>query len=513
MKKKLFVLIGILFVFGVQPLLHQDIWSHSLRKVAAMVSLIEQNYYKEVKHEDLAYSSIRGMLYTLDPHSYFLDPTSLSTMTEDYTGKYHGLGILIQKHGDDLKVISPIEGTPAYRLGIQPGDIISHIEGESTKPISSYQAMQRLRGKPGTSVTITIRREGLDEPMDLTITRAEIPLYSIPYAFMLQDDIGYIYINRFAETTTDEFREKMDLLVEQGMRKLIIDFRLNGGGTFIQSLEISEELLGKGAGIVSIKGRNSYYNRTFRATRDGRYRDIPLVVVIHRGTASAPEIISGAIKDNDRGLIVGTRSWGKGLVQTVFRLGPEAAVALTTARYYTPSGRSIQRDYSELEDYLAFEQIPEEKREVTYTVGGRKVLGQGGISPDYEVDFSYHRLTYWLLLRGAIFSYSRKFQEEKTPLAQSLVAGGSLPADFKVDQQVLDDFKAYIEQTYGDSFREAFKPEDFKEASPQLVRELERQLYSSFISIEEGEKIYRLHDPVILKAIEVLPEAEKLLLH
>jgi len=511
MKKKLFYLILILFVFGVQPLLHQDIWSHSLRKVATMVSLIEQNYYKEVPHDDLAYSTIRGLLSTLDPHSYFLDPKSLSTLTEDYTGKYHGLGIMIQKHGDDLKVIAPIEGTPAYRLGIQPGDVISHIEGESTRPISSYQAMQKLRGKPGTSVTISIMREGLDEPMDLTITRAEIPLYSIPYAFILQDDIGYIFINRFAETTTDEFREKMRLLQEQGMRKLIIDFRSNGGGTFLQSLEMSEELLAKDAGIVSIKGRNSYYNRVFRANRDGRFQDIPLVLVIHRGTASAPEIVSGAVKDNDRGLIVGERSWGKGLVQTVFRLGPEAAVALTTAKYYTPSGRSIQRDYSELEDYLAYEQVPEEEREVTYTAGGRKVLGQGGISPDYGVEFSYHPLTYWLLIRGAVFSYARKFHEEETPLARSLVSGGALPSDFEVDQELLDDFKAYIETTYGDSFKQNFEPKDFKEAEPQLVRELERQLYTNFLGIEEGEKIFRLHDPVILKAIEVLPEAEQLL--
>jgi carboxyl-terminal processing protease len=511
MKKKPLLFLLILFVFGMQPLLHQDIWSFSLKKVATMVSLIEQNYFREVKHEDMAYSTIRGMLSTLDPHSYFLDPKSLSTLTEDYTGKYHGLGIMIQKHGDDLKVIAPIEGTPAYRLGVQPGDVISHIEGESTKPISSYQAMQRLRGKPGTSVTITITREGLDAPMDLTINRAEIPLYSIPYAFILQDDVGYIYINRFAETTTEEFREKMRFLQEQGMRKLIIDFRSNGGGTFIQSLEISEELLAKGAGIVSIKGRNSYYNRTFRANRNGNFQDIPLVIVIHRGTASAPEIISGAVKDNDRGLIVGERSWGKGLVQTVFRLGPEAAVALTTAKYYTPSGRSIQRDYSEIEDYLAFEQTPEEEREVTYTAGGRKVLGQGGISPDYEIEFSYHRLTFWLLLRGAPFSYARKFHEEKTPLAQTLVSGGTLPADFEVDQEVLDDFKAYAEELYGDAFKEAFKPKDFEEAKPQLIRELERQLYTNFFGTEEGEKIYRLHDPVIIKAIEVLPEAEQLL--
>ena len=508
MAKKWMILTLLIGAVLLQPLWMKDEWQRSLEKIATMFSLIQDHYYKDVDLKELTYASISGMLPTLDPHSYFLDPTNLATMTEDYRGKYFGLGILIQKHWDLLKVISPIEGGPAYRLGVLPNDVISHINGESTKPITSYQAMQKLRGEKGTEVTITIMRDGLDEPMDLTITREEIPLESIRYAFILKDDIGYIYIRNFAETTGREFREKMDQLKELGMKKLILDFRYNGGGTFLQSLELCEDLLPKDSVIVSIRGRNQYYNRLFKAQKDGRYTDVPLVVIIHQGTASAPEIVSGAVKDNDRGLIVGEPSWGKGLVQTVFSLRGEknAALALTTAKYYTPSGRSIQRDFSSIEDYLGYQEVPEDTREVAYTTGGRKVLGQGGINPDYEIGFSYKPLTYSLLLRGSFFAYARKFYEKKTPLSEKRLAVGSLPSDFQIYGSVLEDFRLFV-----DGLELEYEPEQFEEAKDQLVRELEKEITASFSGLQEGERVYRLSDPLVRKAIEVLPEAEKLI--
>jgi carboxyl-terminal processing protease len=508
MAKKWMILALLIGAVLLQPLWMKDEWQRSLEKIASMFSLIQDHYYKDVDIKELTYASISGMLPTLDPHSYFLDPTNLATMTEDYRGKYYGLGILIQKHWDLLKVISPIEGGPAYRLGVLPNDVISHINGESTKPITSYQAMQKLRGEKGTEVNITIMREGLDEPMELTIKREEIPLESIRYAFILKDDIGYIYIRNFAETTGREFREKMEQLKELGMKKLILDFRYNGGGTFLQSLELSEDLLPKDSVIVSIKGRNQYYNRLFKAQKDGRFTDVPLVVIIHQGTASAPEIVSGAVKDNDRGLIVGEPSWGKGLVQTVFSLRGEknAAVALTTAKYYTPSGRSIQRDFSSIEDYLGYQEVPEDAREVAYTTGGRKVLGQGGINPDFEVGFAFKPLTYSLLLRGSFFAYARRFFEKKTPLSQKVVTGGSLPAGFAIDLALLQDFQSFLED-----IEIEYESEQFQEARDQLVRELEKEITASFFGLQEGERVYRLSDPLVQKAIEVLPEAEKLL--
>jgi len=496
-----------------------DIWNQSLQKMDSIVSLIEEHYFQDVDREELAQSSIRGMLQTLDPHSYFLDPKNLATMREEYKGKYFGLGIMIQKQEDRLVVVTPLEGTPAYRLGIQTGDIISHIEGESTVPLSSFDAMQKLRGPEGTNVTITIVREGLNEPLEFTITRAEIPLYSVPYAFILEGDIGYIFIRNFAETTAEEFREKMKLLKEQGMERLILDLRGNGGGTFPQSIELSDELLPKGSLVVSIQGRKSYYNRKFYALRDDQYESIPLIILINSASASAPEIVCGAVMDNDRGLIVGEDSFGKGLVQTLFPLSADAAVALTTAKYFTPSGRSIQRDYSEVDDYFLAHEVPsEESREVRYTVNGRKVLGQGGITPDYEAKFAYKLLTIRLLNKGAFFEYAKKFTARKTPLSRMLAfpegngkatqeaAQGVVDRGFKVTPEVLADFKGFLHET-----KIPFEETEFEEAKDQLESEIQREIFSFLWGIEEGTKVFRQNDPVVRKAIDLFPEARALM--
>ncbi|MBN2246256.1 MAG: S41 family peptidase [Candidatus Aminicenantes bacterium] len=513
------LLIVILAFFCFRPVWNEDVWTESYRKLAMMMDVIDQNYFKEVDREELTYASIKGMLRTLDPYSNFLDPKNLATMREDYQGKYFGLGIMIQKQDDRLMVISPIEGTPAYRLGIQPGDIISHIEGESTKTISSFEAMQKLRGEKDTQVNITIIREGMEGPLNFTIKREEIPLHSVPYAFMLTEDIGYIFIRNFAENTTDELEEKLEDLKAQGMQRLILDLRGNGGGTFIQSLEISDEFLYKEDLIVSIRGRNKLYNRELRAFYNDQYENIPLIILINQGSASASEIVSGAVKDNDRGLIIGDDSWGKGLVQTVFPLSQDAAVSLTTAKYYTPSGRSIQKDYSQIENFLLNRDVPEESREVAYTAGGRKVLGQGGIAPDYEVTFSYKNLTYNMLARGLFFSYARNFADKKTSLSKTFVFPESanrpledvsegrkvFSFDLKIDPQILADFKSFLREKKFD-----FDEEDFNQSLDQIKRELQRELVSAVYSLDVGTKTYRLNDPVIEKALEVFPEAEDL---
>lgn len=494
-----------------------DVWTQSLDKVSSMMTLIEQDHFEDKDFEELAYGTIRGMLQTLDPHSYFLEPKDFSRLNEDYKGKYSGLGILIQKQEDRLVVISPLEGTPAHRLGIRPGDIISHIEGQSTKPITSREAVQKLRGVKGTQVTITIVRDGM-EPFDLAITRAEIPLHSVPYAFMIRGDVGYIFIRNFAETTTREFREKMRFLKGRGMGKLILDLRGNGGGTFAQSVEISDEFLPRGSLIVSIKGRRGYYSRDIRADVNNQHEDIPLVILINRGSASAPEIVSGAVKDNDRGLIVGEASWGKGLVQTVFRLAPDTAVALTTAKYYTPSGRSIQRDYAHVEDYWMGKAVPEEQREVRYTPSGRKVLGQGGITPDYKVGFDLQDITARLLLKGAFFTYATRFAEKKTPLSKTMILpeeaagkdaagrGEVIDQEFQVDTRMVSDFKSYLRES-----SIAYDGQEFEDALAEIKRELEREIFSALWGIEAGIRVYRKSDPVVLKALEVFPQAVALL--
>jgi carboxyl-terminal processing protease len=518
MRFKGLLFIILFFALVSAPAWEEDVWTLSINKISKIFNLIDQNYFEDVDHEELAFSSIKGMLQTLDPHSYFLDPRHFDRVREEYKGKYYGLGILIQKQDKRLVVISPIEGGPAYRLGIRSGDVISKIEGETTEPITSTEAMMRLRGPKDTEVTITIVREGWEDSFDVTIVREEIALYSVQYAFLIRDNIGYIRIRNFAETTTREFEEKMELLIEQGMEKLILDLRNNGGGTFIQSVELSDEFLPKGTLVVSIKGRNRYLDKKYFAEENNQYEKIPLVILIDRASASAPEILSGAVKDNDRGLIVGEDSWGKGLVQTIVPLAPNAAVALTTAKYYTPSGRSIQRDYSNFEDYYLYrKETPEDKREVTYTAGGRKVLGQGGITPDYEVKIPFKRFVYDLAYKGFFFTYAKKFIENRRPVSANYVfpddakaqgditSKGMVDQDFVVGQDVIEDFRAnLVEEKF------EFEQKKFEESMEEIKRELEREIHSALWGVEMGIKAYRKTDPVVLKAFEVFPEAEVL---
>lgn len=495
-----------------------DPWQQGVNKVVTLTGLVQKQYFEEKEARKLTFAAIKGMLDTLDPHSYFMDPEGSRTFTEDYTGKYYGLGIQIQKQEDRLVVIAPIEGTPAWRLGIQPGDIITHIDGESTKPLSSTEAMLKLRGEKGTKVTITIQREGLDKPFDLTIVREEIPLKSVPYAFLLdeQKKIGYIFIRNFGRNTVDELEEKLKALSQQGLTGLILDLRGNTGGPVFQAVDMADLFLPRGTKIVSMRGRNPAYNRDFYASQDNQYEQLPLVILINQGTASASEIVAGAIMDNDRGLIVGEDSWGKGLVQTVFPLAADMAVAITTAKYLTPSGREIQRDYSHLEDYILAKRAPEEKREVKYTVRGRKVLGQGGITPDYEVKSSYKPLTVEFLIRGAFFSYGRKFSQHQTRLSQNLVFSQEVKGDsalsgrkildekFEMGPEVLKDFLEYVQST-----GIKYDLSKLDEAEAEIRNEIKREIFSAIFGLEEGIKVFRQTDPVVFKAIEVMPEAAR----
>jgi len=496
-----------------------DPWDEGRRKVEDLSAIVQAEYYKPVDPDEMARASIQGMLETLDPHSNVFGPENLARMTEEQRGAYYGLGIQIQKQLDRLVVIAPVEGGPAWRLGVQTGDVITHIEGESTAPISDQDAVSKLRGPKGTKVTITIAREGMSKPFDLTITREEVPLYSVPYAFMLNDDTGYVFIRYFAENTTEELEAKLEALAKQGMKSLILDLRGNTGGPLLQAIGVSDEFLPKGAEIVSVRGRNKVFDRKFPATRNNPYEKIPLIVLINQGSASASEIVAGAVMDHDRGLIVGEDSWGKSLVQQMFPLSPDTALALTIARYYTPSGRSLQRDYSHLDDYfLDTKQAPENSREVNYTAKGRKVLGQGGITPDIKVEFKILLLTVDLRVRGAFFSYARKFVAHQTPLSQKFIfpndpagtrpAAGSIQLSkaFLADAAILADFKEYLA-----SARITFDEKKFKEAEFEIKRELEREVSSLLWSAEEGWRAFEKNDPVIRKALATMPDAARML--
>src|SRR5688572_11293570 len=306
---------------------------------------------EDVGSDKFVYASIDGMLRTLDPHSSFLEPKEYSDMQDRQKGTFYGLGILVTKRNDQVTVITPLEGTPASRLGIRAGDVISEVEGVATEDLALDDVVKRLKGPKGTTVNIKIQRIGMKEPIPLTIVRAAIPTNSISNVLMIRPGVGYVRLKDFTSTTVRELGDAIDKLEEQGMQKLILDLRMNPGGLLDAAVGVSDHFLDKGQMIVFTKGRTADAAQEYMAPGKHEKLDMPLVVLVNRGSASASEIVAGAIQDHDRGLVVGETSWGKGLVQSVYTLQYGAGLALTTSKYFTPAGRNIQRDFTSFYDY------------------------------------------------------------------------------------------------------------------------------------------------------------------
>lgn len=325
----------------------------NLKRYTSLIETARARYGGDVTYKDLVFASIQGMLRGLDPHTNFLSPDAFSSMREKQQASFYGLGILVGMRGGRVTVIAPIDGTPASRLGIRAGDIIHRVEGEPTEKLSLDEVVSRLKGPKDTQVNITILRAGFDEPLELTVTRAEIPQTTVRYAYMLEPGTGYISISDFNRATGDEVARAIEKLRGEGMERLLVDLRNNGGGLLDQAVAVADQFLPAGATIVETRGRVRDSVQGFAADGQRSPVDVPVVVLVNGGTASAAEILSGAIQDHDVGLVVGTPTWGKGLVQTVYNLSYGAGLALTTARYYTPSGRLIQRDYTSYFDYYA----------------------------------------------------------------------------------------------------------------------------------------------------------------
>jgi carboxyl-terminal processing protease len=354
------------------------------------LSKVERAYVEEADAKELMYGAVRGMLASLDPYSMFLDEESFRDFKVSTEGEFGGLGIQIAVRDGVLTVVSPIEGTPAYDLGIQSGDRIVAIEGEPTRGITVDEAIKVLRGKPGTKVSISVHREGLENLLEYTVTRDIIRIDSVPYAFLMDGDVGYVRISRFARTTAEELSQRLDDLEGEGMRSLIVDLRSNPGGLLSQAVDVSDVFLDAGELVVSTRGRLREQNKEFHARTPARFsKDFPIVVLVNGGSASASEIVAGGIQDWDRGIVVGTTSFGKGSVQTLMRLKPytrDCAIKLTTAKWYTASGRLIEKperwdpgaDVAEGEDEKT-------ERPQYLTAAGRVVYGGGGIIPDITI--------------------------------------------------------------------------------------------------------------------------------
>jgi len=465
---------------------------------------------EETEASDLVYDGISGMLEILDPHSNFLDPKSFRKMRERQEGSFFGVGIIISMRNAKVTVIAPMAGTPAARKGLRAGDIIEGIEGQPTEKLSLEEVVDQVRGPEGSPVTLTIRRPGIADTFDVEIVRARIPTNSVRYSFMINDTTGYIRLGEFSNTSEREMREAIAGLAEKGMKRLIFDLRNNPGGALDAAIGVSDIFLRKKQIIVSTEGRNEKDQSIIRAPgREPHFRG-PLVILINEGSASASEIVSGAVQDHDRGLVVGEISWGKGLVQTVFSVR-DGGLALTTARYYTPSGRCIQRSYESYIDYMTHKNIPTENngegQENVYTTDtGRTVLGGGGITPDVRA--SNRELTEAVVrLYGssAFFRYSVRLLKDTQPEDYR-----SFAESFGPDQELVSAFLQWSldEEILNEEQLETLKKD--KDAMGDVQRGLKVEVLDASLGLEAGYREGIKADEVLVAGIKGLDEAARI---
>jgi carboxyl-terminal processing protease len=395
---------------------------------------VRSEYVTRTDLDKLFEGAINGMLDTLDPHSQFLSKKQYDDLMVSTHGSFGGLGIEIDIRNDWLTVIAPIEGTPADRMGLRGGDRIVKIEDNSTRGITMTEAVQKLRGKKGTEVTITIQREGEPDLLDYTIVRDIIKIKSVPFSSMLDEELGYVRIAGFSDDTSDELRRAIKELKQGGMQKLIIDLRRNTGGLLTQAIEVSEFFLEPGQTVVSTKGRRREQNREYNAGSRAVGGDYPLIVLVDNQSASASEIVAGAIQDLDRGLVVGLPTFGKGTVQSVMRLAGGGALKLTTAKYYTPSGRNINKEDDPNDESAIV--LPEgdlpDSSHTYYTAGGRAVYGGGGIRPDVEVEpEEMPKVASRLARKGLVFEFAVQYVANNADISEDFGEGPALIENFK----------------------------------------------------------------------------------
>ncbi|MEE8348932.1 MAG: S41 family peptidase [Acidobacteriota bacterium] len=498
--------------------------SRLLKTFTAAFAAVQEHYVESVPTDELIESAVRGLLRTLDPHSSFFSVSDYNRLQEEQRGRYYGLGITIRTEspgsGRVAIVEPPSPGTPAYKVGLRAGDIIFKIEGT---PIDDWdlneEVIPHLKGPKGTPVNITIERPGEPEPIELSVIRDEISLYTIKYVFRLENEVGYVRINKFSETTGEELNEALAQIDEGSLKGLVLDLRDNPGGALSQALAVSGRFLRKNQLIVSTRNRTGR-GREFRAEVENEY-EYPMVVLINRNSASASEIVSGALQDHDRALIVGETSFGKALVQTIYPLEGNKGLALTTGRYLTPSNRLIQRDYSSsfYEYYLTRSDNPEVDSEDYRTDSGRVVFGGGGIAPDEAIAVS----RYSSLVRS--IDRKRLFGAFATDLIKGEIPSGN---QYQLERENLlnlseeerrqrIDALAMTDDTLGlfeDFVREkgvTLANGSFGEDRQVIANRLHREVILNLFGDEESFRIALEIDNQLQRAIELLPEAEALM--
>ena len=477
----------------------------SLKTFTDVYAVVEQNYAEPItgdKADDAMYDgAIPGMLQVLDPHSHFYDPKSYARLREDQRGHYYGVGMIIQQQNDDGKtkvfVVTPYEDTPSFRAGIHPGDQIVDVDNKSTEGWTSDQVAKALKGPKGTPVEVTMLRYGQPKPLEFNLIRDEIPHPSIDLKYEIRPGIGYIHLTQFQETTADEMEEAIDGF--GNLKGLVLDLRENPGGLLNQAVDVCDHLLARGQTIVSQRGR-AYPDVNYTATHGNDGKTFPIVVLVNRDTASAAEIVSGALQDHDRALIVGETTFGKGLVQTVYNLSENTGLALTTYHYYTPSGRLIQRNYSGVSLYDYYNHAGalaanSSNPEMKLTDSGRTVYGGGGITPDEKIESpKTNRFQDELTFKNVFFEFAPVY-----------VATHTVDKDFQVNDAVMGEFKKYL-TGQGVDWTDA----DINGVSDWIKARIKKDIDTIEFGQLVGLRVMADADPEVQKALTYMPEAQAL---
>jgi len=508
-----------------------------LKKLEKAFVIINRQYVDPVSSGPVAEEGIKGMLEHLDPHSSYIPEDDVKQVRDSYEGSFGGIGIMFEMVRDTARVITPIADGPSDKVGIMAGDRIVEIEDSTAVGLNSRGIQKRLKGPIDTDVRMTVYRPGMDRTYTFTITRDEIPLYSINTAYMMDDQTGYIEIDRFSMTTHDEFMEKMEMLRDQGMERLVLDLRSNPGGVMRSAIEIADEMLGAGMTILETKGRKSSMNNKYRATGGGAFENKPVIVLVNGQSASASEIVTGALQDHDRAYVVGQRTFGKGLIQKQFELPDGSLLQMTVGRYYTPAGRLVQTPYENgsKKDYYkqkfatiddatfnlsAYkESIPDS---LAYqTDHGRTVFGGGGILPDHVVQPDTLSLRRHIARSGLDINFMTRWfaRHEQDIRNQWNEREEAFTQDYETPDAVVDSFWTYAEKNSleltddrakADASESVFLRTRTEDAhayvSTRLKALLARQLYGS----SAWRPILNQVDPVVQEALSLWPRAQEL---
>ena len=487
---------------GLAAAASEDDIRDNFRQFTQVLSIIENQYADSVDTEKaIFHGAIPTMLRTLDPHSAFFGPDAYKQMRDEQRGQYAGVGMQIGVRNGRTVVIAPFPKTPAYRAGLRPGDVIAQVDGETTEGLNTTEIAQRLRGPAGTKVRIGVERRGVEGLIEREVIRARIPRKSVPVSFFLEPKVGFIKIETFNEKTGRELDAALEKLDESNLEGLVLDLRSNRGGLLTEGVYVSDKFIEKGQTVVSHHGRASA-ERVYKSQKGNDGLTYPMVVLVNCDSASASEIVAGALQDHDRALIVGMNTFGKGLVQTVYPVAQTSGLALTTARYYTPSGRLIQRRYDNVSLYGYYanpcsEEFEPANDQVRLTDQGRTVYGGGGIAPDVPLaDKKFSDFQIKLRRRAAFATFAQVYT-----LAHPDLAPGWEPTD-----EIISEFRQFLAE------------EDIEYTEPDIIenvdfikRFLKREVYISAYDLDEGERVYYELDPDVQKALELIPKAEELL--